>query len=333
MADLCVIHCSKCNGQRAKGRFSALPVAVAYFLKHWSGPAFIQRKRRQPGLVIEKDKEDMRIGSYNLRRAKLDQDSLENNWQLREPRLLASFQDNDFDICGVQEVDEEQQHSLPTLLAQRGLEYDSHFFSPYADDGNGSKAHGLLWKKSRFTQVGQAHHFWISDPPEKKQYNDTVPSMKKNFIRGGFCLTLQEKDGQKLFVMVTHAPLNKEQHARNAHIFELMEKKYNPQKYPSFFLGDFNANEDDACSRMYRSYWTDSYHAFDGHPQARKGPEGSFNAWRMPDPPQAYRIDFIYFREEGIVPQAYVCNNRMYDGGYPSDHFPVYIDCKLKELT
>ena len=277
-------------------------------------------------LLFEKNREDMRIGTYNLRRAKLDKNSPENNWDKRAPRLIQSFLDNDFDICGVQEVDAEEQVSIPRMLEEKGLEYSCHFFNPYADDGVGSKAHGLLWKKDRFTLVGEPHHFWISNPPELRQKNDTVPSLKKNFIRGGFCLTLEEKGGKKLFVMVTHAPLNKEQHARYAGIFLEMEKKYNPEGYPSFFLGDFNASELDECSAVYRSYWTDAYHAFDGNPAARKGPLGSFNAWRMTSPPAKRRIDFVYFRGKGVTPVAYVCNNKLYDGGYPSDHFPIFAD-------
>lgn len=282
-------------------------------------------------LLFQRDEDPVRIGTYNLRRAKLDAGSPVNDWTLREPRLLRSFLACDMDICGVQEVDAAEQGSIPAALQRQGLSYESHFFNPYSEDGTGSKAHGLLWKKDRFTLVGEPHHFWLSDPPEKRQYNDTVPSLKKNFIRGGFCLTLQEKGGQKIFVMVTHAPLNKEMHARNARIFLEMEKKYNPQGLPSFFLGDFNANGADACSAVYRTWWTDAYHAFDAHPSARKGPDGSFNAWRMTSPPAGRRIDFVYYRGKGITPLDYVCNNQLYDGGYPSDHFPVYVDFSIQQ--
>ena len=70
--------------------------------------------------------------------------------------------------------------------------------------------------------------------------------------------------------------------------------------------------------------------AFDGNPAARQGPEGSFNAWRMSSPPRARRIDFIYYRGKGVVPLSYRCNNRLYDGGYPSDHFPVVVKINLE---
>ena len=267
----------------------------------------------------------LRIGSYNLRFANLDNRSAENNWTLREPRLLESFLACDMDICGVQEIGAAEQESIPRNLAERGLCYDSHFFDPYSDDGVGTRAHGLLWKKDRFTLVGEPHHFWLSDPPELRQSNDTVPAWKANYTRGGFCLTLQEKGGRRLFVMVTHAPLNKQQHAQNAHIFADMERQFNPEGLPSFFLGDFNANEADSCSAVHRTHWTDVYHAV----EQPAGPEGTFNAWQWPAPAAEHRIDFIYYRGEGVSPQAYTCDNTLY-GGYPSDHFPVYADFRIK---
>lgn len=269
----------------------------------------------------------MRIGSYNLRFANLDSKSEENNWGLRESRLLQSFLTCDMDICGVQEIGAAEQESIPRHLAEEGLSYGSYFFDPYADDGVGTRAHGLLWKKDRFTLVGEPHFFWLSDPPEKRQPNDTVPAWHVSYTRGGFCLTLQEKGGKKIFVMVTHAPLNKGQHADNAHIYADLESRYNPDGLPSFFLGDFNANESEACSVEHRRHWKDVYLALPA--DRRVGPEGTFNAWKWEAPTADHRIDFIYYKGEGVTPLSYQCDNTLY-GGYPSDHFPVYADFRIR---
>ena len=279
--------------------------------------------------VLVFERTDVRIGTYNLRRAKLDRNSEDNNWEKRLPRLVESFLLENMDICGVQEVDTEQQESLPALLAQRGLEYDSYFFSPYADDGVGTKAHGILWKKDRF-QAGEPHFFWTSDPPELRQVNDHGNgAIKSNFYRGGFCITLTDlkNNGAKYFVMVTHAPLSKEDHAQNAHVYADIEKKYNPEHLPSFFIGDFNAKESDECSGYYRTYWTDSYLFFDDEPAMRFGPPGTFNAWK-PDKIKGpdRRIDFVYFRGNKVKPMRYVCDDTLFGGLCASDHYPVYVD-------
>lgn len=284
-------------------------------------------------LLFEKIDPEVRIGTYNLRRAKMDKDSPVNNWEARSPRVLASFLKANFDICGLQEVDSAEQESLPRMLADAGLEYGSYFFGPYADDGVGTKAHGLLWRKGRF-EAGEPHYFWISDPPEQKQVNDHgIRAVKGNFIRGGFCITLTDlqNKGARYFVMVTHAPLSPEEHAQNAHVYVEMEKKYNPEGLPSFFLGDMNAKETDPCSEFYRTYWTDSYHYFDARPELREGPAGTFNGWKKemklsPD----RRIDYIYFRGKGIEPLCYCNDTSLYDGQMASDHYPVYVDFHIK---
>lgn len=275
----------------------------------------------------------LRVGTYNLRRAPLDKKSPENNWQAREPRLIQSILDNEFDICGLQEVDSAEQESVPRMLAERGVEYGSYFFSPYADDGHGTKAHGVIWRKDRFKLVGEPHYFWISNPPDKKQVNDIGSNLKRKFIRGGFCLTLKDRcSGREYLMMVTHAPLNREQHAENAHIFIDMEKKYNPRGCPSFFVGDFNARETDGAHEVYRTHWSDSYHCFDEKPEFRTGPEVTFNGWNLEDPVSGHgRIDFVYFRGKGVTPLCYVCNDARYDGLFASDHFPLYVDFEIKE--
>lgn len=273
----------------------------------------------------------VRLGSYNLRRSVLDADSPDNNWQVRRPRLVESILDNAFDLCGLQEVDAAEQKSLLLLLAERGAHYGSCFFSPYSEDGKGTKAHGLIWRKDRFRRVGTPHYFWISRPPEKKQVNDLGPDLKHQYIRGGFCTTIRDlAAGRNYFVMVTHAPLNKAQHAENAPIFIEMEKKYNPKGLPSFFVGDFNACETDGASAVYRSWWQDSYHSLDGAPERRKGPEGTFNGWQLDKAPGP-RIDFIYYRGVGVTPLCYRCNDTRYNGLFASDHFPIWVDFKIEQ--
>ena len=282
--------------------------------------------------VLVFEKTGVRIGTYNLRRAKLDRNSKDNNWESRLPRLVESFLQDNMDICGVQEVDSEQQESLPALLASNGLEYDSYYFSPYSDDGPGTKAHGILWKKNRF-KAGEPHFFWVSDPPEQRQVNDHGNgAVKGSFYRGGFCITLTDLKNRdaRYFVMVTHAPLSVSEHALNAHVYADMERKYNPEHLPSFFIGDFNAKETDECSGFYRSYWTDSYRYFDSNPARRTGPAGTFNAWkpdRIKGPDR--RIDYIYFRGKAVTPLKYVCDDTLFGGLCASDHFPVYVDFEI----
>ena len=80
---------------------------------------------------------------------------------------------------------------------------------------------------------------------------------------------------------------------------------------------------------MYRSWWTDSYHCFDGDTAQRKGPEGTFNGWQLDKEPFP-RIDFIYYQGDTVTPLCYCCNDSRYDGLFASDHFPVWVDFSIQ---
>ena len=263
----------------------------------------------------------LRIGSYNLRRSGIKEKNPQNSWAAREDRVALSFVQCNFDLCGLQEVDVEQQESLAGRLA--GKNYAFSYNNPYnGNDPSGNKAHGVMWRKDRLKLVGRVHRFWISEPFDKKQVNDG------KHIRGGLCATFKDrKTGRKLFIIVSHAPLKKEMRAKNAHVYIDVEKAFNPKGLPSFFVGDLNAREDDKSSEVYRTWWTDSYLYFDAKPELRTGLSATFNGWRTDkDPDPLRRIDYIYFRGNGITPLRYHCDTTRYEGFYPSDHFPIWAD-------
>lgn len=283
-----------------------------------------------PVAIVEKDCLRMndiasvRVGSYNLRRGTVSEKNPDNNWDARKGRVITSIMNCGFDICGLQEADNMQQEPLLAALDSAGVPYGGFFFCPYKENGVGPKAHGFIWRKDRFAIDGEPHSFWLSDPPNMKQVNDHYGS--RGFIRGACCAVLKDiRDGRHYFIMATHAPLNKEDHAKASHIFAEMERLYNPEGYPSFLVGDFNALETDAASVEYRKWWTDTYRALDSAPGLRTGPEGTFNGWRPGFIPTK-RIDFIYYRGAGVTPLRYVCDDSLYDGLLASDHFPVYAD-------
>ena len=106
-----------------------------------------------------------------------------------------------------------------------------------------------------------------------------------------------------------------------------MEKKYNPDGYPSFFVGDMNARPAQNSVATYLTYWKDVY--LEVGKDNIKGPFSTYNDFdtsiNLNKDPR--RIDYIYYRN--ATPLNYVCNDATYEGCYASDHLPVYSDMRI----
>lgn len=260
---------------------------------------------------------DIRVGSYNIRMSGMDKTSADNNWEVRKNRLWTSIENCHFDVFGLQEVSSESQIDLKEKFDDT---YGMYFFSPYSEDGAGDKAQGVMYRKDVFT-LSDPHNYWIGPDPHSMSKSDV--GKKGNYNRGGFCCILtHKKTGKDIFFMNMHGCLNEEAKVDYARVFEQMEKLYNPDGLPSFFVGDFNIQPDHSLYGIMSEYWKD---AFLTAPE-REGADDTFNAWKHPEGDR--RIDFVLYRGD-VKPVFYCCDNTLYDGLYPSDHFPIYADFKI----
>lgn len=260
----------------------------------------------------------VRIGSYNIRVSGLDTDAA-NVWSNRRSRCWNSIRDNDFDVFGLQEVTSTQQKEIAEEFKN---DYDVWFFSPYSQSGKGDKAHGIMFKKSKYT-LSDTHFFWMGEDPTKMSASDIGSSGTYN--RGGCCAVLTEKaTGLKFFMMVSHACLNQEPRDKYASTYEQMEKKYNTENLPSFFVGDLNADPTQSSIKTILSYWRDAY----ADAASKSGPMLTFNSFSYANGKS--RIDFVFYRGSGITVDKFVCNNTLYGGLYASDHFPIYADITIE---
>lgn len=259
---------------------------------------------------------ELRVGTYNVWRSDLGKDDY--RWEVRKERLVKSILDCNIDIFAAEEVDTTIFREIPGMLEN----YAWLVFSPYSPDGSGSmKAQAIVYRKDKFIPLS-FKHFWLSPTPD--EMSSGWDEMK--FRRGACCAEFKMlKGGRKFFFMASHFPLGKEARLNIADLMIEREKKYNPKSLPSFFTGDLNTREERPESEILRTWWKDSYIVL---PADRKdGPEGTFNNHGLnEDMDIAPRIDFVYFRGEEVEPLRYVCDDTLYDGLYPSDHCPVYVD-------
>ena len=263
--------------------------------------------------------DQFRIGSYNVWRSDIGKGDYA--WEVRKYRLAQSIVDLNLDIFGIQEVDLRIQDELPVLLADHNSPlYDWYLFSPYSQDGKGDKAQAVLYRRDRFELI-EGRNFWLSETPEIMSYGWD----EEQYCRGGLYVILKEKStGKKIFVMNSHFPLGKEAKFKAAEVVIAIEKKYNQEGLPSFFLGDLNNRPDTPGSQLLRTHWNDSYLVLPS--DKKEGSQATFNGHDVNrDMNSTQRIDYVYFRND-VTPLKYHCSNRKYDGFWPSDHCAVYID-------
>lgn len=275
---------------------------------------------RQAGNAGGSDGEiKLRLGTYNLRMHNLDTDA-DNSWSVRKERLKESIKDCGFDVFGIQEVSTEMQQWLNTEFKDG---YTFRYFSPYSQNGTGNKAQGIGFRTSAFT-LSDWNYFWASDTPDTMSTNDTGSS--GSFSRGACCCVLTHKQsGQKLFFMCTHACLNSGPNAAYAGVYIDQEKRFNVGGLPSFFVGDMNARPEYAATATYKTYWKDSYETA----TKKSGASGSYNGFSSPS--GKYRIDYVFYRGDGITADDLTINNKLYGGKYASDHYPVIVNFKISK--
>ena len=260
----------------------------------------------------------VRVGSYNVRYITAEEDE-QNNWENRKTRVVRSIRDNAFDVFGLNECSDAIRTYLTGQLADT---YTIRYFNPNVSSGSGSssgESMGIAYRKDMFT-LSDWHYFWLGSNPSAMTVNDGT---KK---RGGCCAVLTSgTTGSRIFVMVTHGCLDADARARYAPQYKQMEQMYNTAGFPSFFVGDMNAQPSDPATEEYRRWWNDAYYS----DCLKYGPYCTFNGFNLERDLYTHsnHLDYVYYRN--ATPLMYMCNDRLYDGYYASDHLPVYADFKI----
>ncbi len=268
------------------------------------------------------EKAKIKMGSYNVWMTQLGKKDYV--WEQRRPRLVQSIIDNDFDIFGAQEVSSVVQKEVPELIEKAGgPDYTWLIFCPYKEDGSaGDKAQAIIYKTDKY-EVLESHHFWFSETPEVMSSGWD----EMRFKRGGIIATFKDrKTGVKFVVVHAHMPLGAKANLHAAEILIEKSKQYNPEGLPEFFVGDLNTRPDTPTSDLFRTYWKDSYLT------CRKAEPGigTFNgAITKRDLRVARRIDYIYYKGD-IQIKDYEVVDTKYDGLWPSDHCPLYVDAIIR---
>lgn len=256
----------------------------------------------------------VKVMSYNIR---LDVASDgENRWDNRKDMLTEQVVKLSPDFMGVQEALPQQMDYLEANL--KGYKY----VGVGRDNGKREGEFSAIFYNTTKYKVLQQATFWLSETPD-------VPSFGWDAACRRVCtygLFENLKTKKQLWIFNTHfdhegnvARIN------SAKIILAKIKEVNTQNLPFALTGDFNLEDDSESIKLLAAALSDS------KTSAKKtsGPVATFNGF-ITDKPATKRIDYIFVPKKGVEISDYKVISELKNSRYPSDHFPVYVELKVK---
>lgn len=234
------------------------------------------------------------------------------NREERAPRALAIIAEKDPDIIGFQEV---VPKWMP-LLAPLDEEYD-HILQ-YRHP-NSEEATPLYWKKSVFELV-EEKHFWLSETPYK-------PSKGWNADYYRICsyAALRHKaSGKLMYFYNTHFDWVGNGPRESAQL--VIHRAETHGDAPVFCTADFNFAPRSFGWHSMRSWFRDVREDI-----APENKQATLHSYQERGEMESLIIDYCFYHGRGVKPTAYEVVNRCIDGGYASDHHPVFYAFEVEE--
>lgn len=263
---------------------------------------FPRNKESQPS--------EVRFMTFNIRFD--NPDDGENAWPNRLDMVCSILNDYRSDFIGLQEVLPHQMEEI--MEGARG--YQSIFRTREADESTG-EASPILFDESRWLLI-HSGTFWLSDTPYESGSNTWGAACNRIATWGKF----REKESKKsVFLINTHLD-HVSQTAREKSITLILRQIFIlSEGAPVVFMGDLNVEEEDPVywQVLNESGLTDAYRVV--HPEPTEK-DLTFNGWKTGE--GISRIDYVFTSGDFSIKTARVIKT-MWNGRYPSDHFPVLV--------
>lgn len=258
----------------------------------------------------------MRVMTFNLRcNFPLD---FKNKWENRKDIIFHIINKYNCDIIGTQEVTNSMFEDISKNIKKFniiGEPRSKRFFSERND----------ILISDRY-KIKNYKTFWLSENPEK------VGSSKWYSIFPRICTTavLNIEDGKKIRVCNLHLdcflPQAREYGLKK--LIEFIEKEQEKEDIPVILMGDFNATPNSKLIRNLKNgkYCKKKFVAVqDFNKELYKMPTRSdFGRKR-----KGIHIDYIFVSEDIEIINTEIISDNI-NGKYPSDHFPVMAEIKIK---
>ncbi|MFC4723212.1 endonuclease/exonuclease/phosphatase family protein [Geojedonia litorea] len=260
------------------------------------------------------ENQDFSVMTYNIR---LDVASDgENAWPNRKNFLISQLRYFSPDILGVQEARPNQMSDLSSALT----DYKS---IGIGRDGDGQGEFSAIFYNSNTVKVENESTFWLSETPYKvsQGWDAAYPRICT------YGLFTYIKSNKKVWVFNTHLDhVGSEAQLQGMQLILKKINEVNTKNYPVILTGDFNVEPNSLLINNLKEKMKDSKDLA----KVTFGSNGTFNGFKFHEP-VTRRIDYIMVsNSDHIEVQKYAVLSSSVDLKYPSDHFPVLVNFKLK---
>lgn len=257
----------------------------------------------------------MKVMTFNLRTDfPLD---INNRWNKRKEIVYEIINNNDFDIIGVQELNNKMFKDLTSEISNYnfvGTPRSKKYFIE-RNDILVSTRHRIL----------DYNTFWLSDKPDK------IGSSIWYSVYPRICTTalIELEDGNIIRVYNTHLDFlfSKAREYGLRKICEYMESKHEKDDYPAILMGDFNASPN---SKAIKEFCEGKYGAkkFITVQENKKEIYSMSTLSKFKGNKKGLHIDYIFVTEEFNVRKSEIIYYNK-KGKYPSDHYPVSAELEI----
>lgn len=252
----------------------------------------------------------LRVMSYNIRCGSCERQDDVNHWQRRKFLVAEVIRQSQADLIGLQEAELFQVKDLVSLLG--GFDW----VGVGRDDGKEQgEMNAVLVRRSAYSIESQKT-LWLSATPE--QVSRGWDAMLNRTLT---LLKLKARDSaREMYFLNTHFDhVGEKARDESARLITQTVRALGDQ-LPLILTGDFNARQDFAGYRTLTAVQQDAAVASQTPAQ---GGGITFNGFGK-DLQAGNKIDYVFISHGQTVLSHRVITD-LYDGLYPSDHFPVAV--------
>ena len=259
--------------------------------------------------------ENIKVMTYNIRCGYCEDSSSVNNWSNRKYLVAYLIKSHNPDLIGLQEAEMFQVKELIEMLGN----YD--WYGVSREDGKeGGESTAILYRKKRF-ELEEKQTLWLSETPEivskgwDAAFKRTVTIAKlKDLI-----------SSKEFYYFNTHLDhIGEIARTESSNLILNKIDEYS-NDYPVILTGDFNYT---SSSDGYKIITSKLFDAITISKQQSTGGNITFNGFGKEIVPDN-KIDFIFVNDKTTV-LNHIIDTTIFNGSYPSDHYPVISEIKLK---